>query len=430
MPDEREYQSLVKDAERAVGASDFARANVTLREALRLQEAALGALHPEVASTLNNLAVVSETLGRMDEAEGYFRRAYAIASAALPPNDPLVVTSRENLKDFCAAVDHPLEDWPDLELSHAAPTVAPPAAPPAAPAPAPPPWATAAPPRHSAAPAPTRAPAPTPVRARTSARASAPPAAASTAPRRPGSPVRTGQRSWTAPMMGVLAVLAIVGALVAARSWRAASSDRARRGRGPSRPRPGLPPGRHLARRPGRSIALGAGHSGGRAHRLGGAGNSGRVGGRSSHAVGGSRRLRGAAPGSGVVAARRRASGQLDRRAGRHCQCLRVALDHRTVELPGRRRSSRPRSSRVLYARGFAHRHAPAAPLVPGEHAAAERHAVDRGQPVRRLPDVQPADPLARLMARRAARRRRQPAARDRLRGPVTAGYGVKPSAR
>ena len=88
MPDVREYQSVVEEAEQAARAGDFARADLRLRDALRLQETSLGADHPDLASTLNNLAVVCETLGQFDDAELFYRRAYAIASGSLPPGDP------------------------------------------------------------------------------------------------------------------------------------------------------------------------------------------------------------------------------------------------------------------------------------------------------------------------------------------------------
>lgn len=180
MPDVREFQFVVDEAERAARAGDFARADQCLREALGLQEASLGGRHPDLASTLNNLAVVSETLGQYEDAERCYRRAYAIASGALPPSDPLVVTSRENLKDFCAARGLPLEDWPGLDQADVPPTPAP-RTPPTVPVP------------------PARAPLPQP-----------PATAAPAGPR----PRRT---------FGAVAALAAVGAVVAATFWRGAA---------------------------------------------------------------------------------------------------------------------------------------------------------------------------------------------------------------
>ncbi|MEZ5420995.1 MAG: tetratricopeptide repeat protein [Vicinamibacterales bacterium] len=110
---------MLNEAEQAVRDGDYGRADRHLREALRLQEDTLGPTHVQLASTLNNLAVVAETLGNLRDAEQFFRRAYAIASESLPAADPLVTTSFQNLKDFCDARGLPLEDWPGiLQESH------------------------------------------------------------------------------------------------------------------------------------------------------------------------------------------------------------------------------------------------------------------------------------------------------------------------
>src|SRR5262249_16008167 len=69
----------------------------------------LGPLHPELANTTNNLAVVAEMEGRLRDAEGYYRRAVAIAAAALPADDPMVASSRKNLEDFCRERGRPFD---------------------------------------------------------------------------------------------------------------------------------------------------------------------------------------------------------------------------------------------------------------------------------------------------------------------------------
>jgi hypothetical protein len=94
---------MLDAAERAATAGDFASAYELLRGALRRQEESLGAAHPDLANTLNNLAVVAERTGREKEAEPLYRRAAAIAKAAFPPDHPMVVASRQNLEDFCRA---------------------------------------------------------------------------------------------------------------------------------------------------------------------------------------------------------------------------------------------------------------------------------------------------------------------------------------
>ena len=94
---------MLERAERAATAGDLASADELLRSAARIQEEELGPLHPDLANTLNNLAVVAERTGSSSEAETLYRRAAAIAAAALPSDHPMVVASRQNLEDFCRA---------------------------------------------------------------------------------------------------------------------------------------------------------------------------------------------------------------------------------------------------------------------------------------------------------------------------------------
>lgn len=125
MPESSHLQSVLESAERAAAGGDLPSAQGCLRVALRLQEAALGPHHPELANTLNNLAVVCERLSQIGEAEHCYRRALAVASAALAPDHPYVVTSRQNLEQFCVAQGLPL----DLPAAEAAPKPAPQLAP-------------------------------------------------------------------------------------------------------------------------------------------------------------------------------------------------------------------------------------------------------------------------------------------------------------
>jgi Tetratricopeptide repeat/Protein of unknown function (DUF2914) len=96
-------------AERAASTGDLASADELLRNVARVQETKLGPLHPDLASTLNNLAIVAEKTGRQREAETFYRRAAAIASASLPADHPMVAASRQNLEDFCRSCDLPIE---------------------------------------------------------------------------------------------------------------------------------------------------------------------------------------------------------------------------------------------------------------------------------------------------------------------------------
>jgi hypothetical protein len=100
---------IIEAAQQAAAAGDFVEAERLLREAAALQEARLGSLHPDLASTLNNLALVCERTNKVDEAERLYRRARAIAVASLSPGHPFIATSLKNLVDFCAA--HQIPIW-------------------------------------------------------------------------------------------------------------------------------------------------------------------------------------------------------------------------------------------------------------------------------------------------------------------------------
>src|SRR3954470_17684153 len=94
-------RTMLDAAEAAANSGDLSSANDLLHRVARIQEAELGPLHPDLANTLNNLAIVAETTGRMSDAENFYRRAVAVASASLPADDPQVVSSRQNLEAFC-----------------------------------------------------------------------------------------------------------------------------------------------------------------------------------------------------------------------------------------------------------------------------------------------------------------------------------------
>ena len=106
MPD---YAKMIEAAQQAAAAGDYPEAERLLREAAALQEVSLGPLHPDFATTLNNLALVCERTNQLDEAERGYRRAHAIAIASLSPGHPFITTSHKNLVDFCAA--HQIPIW-------------------------------------------------------------------------------------------------------------------------------------------------------------------------------------------------------------------------------------------------------------------------------------------------------------------------------
>ena len=81
MSELRDAGRMIEAAEQAAIADDLSLADELLRAAARIQEAELGPLHPDLANTLNNRAIVAEKAGRFGDAETFYRRAVAIASA-------------------------------------------------------------------------------------------------------------------------------------------------------------------------------------------------------------------------------------------------------------------------------------------------------------------------------------------------------------
>jgi len=131
-----ELRAMLDAAEQAASTQDFASAEEYLREAAVLQEAQGGPKHPDLANTLNNLGIACERVGKPADAEACYRRAYAIATSTLSADDPLVLTSGQNLRDFCAATGKPFEPVPSSPPAPVAASPVPPAPPPA-PAPVP-----------------------------------------------------------------------------------------------------------------------------------------------------------------------------------------------------------------------------------------------------------------------------------------------------
>ena len=103
--------------------------------------AAFGPDHPDLAPTLNNLAMMLERQGDAAEAERCYRRAYDVVRRVAGPDDPRVQVTRANLIAFLQAwgVAEPVVDVPDdgrpaaglpstpSPIAEASPSAAPPA---------------------------------------------------------------------------------------------------------------------------------------------------------------------------------------------------------------------------------------------------------------------------------------------------------------
>ncbi len=67
-------------------------------EALQMRKDLLGQEHPNVATSLNNLALLYSNQGRYSEAITFFEQALDIAQRKLGENHPNTVLFRNNLK--------------------------------------------------------------------------------------------------------------------------------------------------------------------------------------------------------------------------------------------------------------------------------------------------------------------------------------------
>lgn len=103
MSDTRDIAFVLEEAAAAAARGDYTAAEQQLRSAATLQEVQLGPGHPDLANTLNNIGVVCDLLAKPDDAELCYRRAFAIATAALEPTHEFVATSRRNLQEFYRA---------------------------------------------------------------------------------------------------------------------------------------------------------------------------------------------------------------------------------------------------------------------------------------------------------------------------------------
>src|SRR5262249_51487929 len=75
----------------------LAEAEPLYKRALAMRETALPAGHPNIATSLNNLAFLYQAQGRLSEAEPLYKRALAMRETALPDNHPDLAASLGNL---------------------------------------------------------------------------------------------------------------------------------------------------------------------------------------------------------------------------------------------------------------------------------------------------------------------------------------------
>src|SRR5258705_5809012 len=94
---DNDWKKIKHEVMSLYGQGRYQRAVVVAKEALRIAEQTHGPDHPNVATSLNNLAELYQAQGQYVQAEQLFRRALAINEKALGPDHPDVVRSLNNL---------------------------------------------------------------------------------------------------------------------------------------------------------------------------------------------------------------------------------------------------------------------------------------------------------------------------------------------
>jgi len=78
----------------------YSEAAKVAEEALKVAQKTFGPNHPNVATSLNSLALLYKTQGKYAEAEPLYKLALTIREKALGPNHPNVATVLENLSEL------------------------------------------------------------------------------------------------------------------------------------------------------------------------------------------------------------------------------------------------------------------------------------------------------------------------------------------
>ena len=104
-----EWDILNDEVKELYRTGQYVRAVVVGKKALKVAEEIVGPDHPNVAASLNNLALLYKTQGQYAQAEPLYKRALQIKEKALGPDHPSVVTSLNNLAALYRATGRNLE---------------------------------------------------------------------------------------------------------------------------------------------------------------------------------------------------------------------------------------------------------------------------------------------------------------------------------
>ena len=92
-----EWEILTQEAMELHRTGRYDRAVVVAKKALEVAQKNVGPNHPDVATSLNSLALLYYTQGHYAAAEPLYKRALAIGEKALGPKHPAVATRLNNL---------------------------------------------------------------------------------------------------------------------------------------------------------------------------------------------------------------------------------------------------------------------------------------------------------------------------------------------
>ncbi len=92
-----EWELLNEEVMALYQKGDYDRAVVVAKKALEVAEKNVGPNHPDVATSLNILALLYDAQGQYGQAEPLYKRSLAIREKALGPDHPNVATGLENL---------------------------------------------------------------------------------------------------------------------------------------------------------------------------------------------------------------------------------------------------------------------------------------------------------------------------------------------
>ena len=110
-PDNPTYLNMAGELAWKIGR--YAQAQPFLEKSLAIREKALGAEHPDVAASLNNLAALYDAQGQYGKAEPLYERALQILKKALPSDHPNLAQLMENYSALLAKLNRDPEETSD-----------------------------------------------------------------------------------------------------------------------------------------------------------------------------------------------------------------------------------------------------------------------------------------------------------------------------